>query len=56
MGLIKRFNIIAPEDIEIGERAIISAGALVNKSFPDHIYAVGVPIRILDKKVEEQKA
>lgn len=28
MGLIKRFNIIAPDDIEIGERAIIGAGAL----------------------------
>lgn len=45
-------TIIAPDDIEIGERAIIGAGALVNKSVPDHSYAVGVPIRILDKKVE----
>lgn len=46
-------NIISPDDIEIGERAIIGAGALVNKSVPDHSYAVGVPIRILDKKVED---
>ena len=45
-------TIIAPDDIEIGESAIIGAGALVNKSVPDHSYAVGVPIRILDKKVE----
>lgn len=46
-------NIIAPDDIEIGERAIIGAGALVNKSVPDHSYAVGVPIRILEKRVED---
>lgn len=48
-----RANIIAPSDIVIGKRAIIGAGALVNKSVPDHSYAVGVPIKILDKKVED---
>ena len=46
-----RCNIIAPDDIEIGYKAVIGAGALVNKSVPDNSYAVGVPIRILDKKV-----
>ena len=48
-----RSNIIAPTDSEIGKRAIIGAGALINKSVPDYSYAVGVPIRILDKKVNE---
>lgn len=43
-------NIIAPDDIEIGERAIIGAGALVNKSIPEGKTAVGVPCRIIEKK------
>lgn len=43
-------NIIAPDDIEIGERAIIGAGALVNKSIPKGKTAVGVPCRIIEKK------
>ena len=46
-------NIIAPDDIEVGERAIIGAVALVNKSAQDYSYVVGVPRRILDKKVEK---
>ena len=45
-----RANIIAPSNIEIGERSIIGAGTLVNRSVPDHSVAVGVPCRILDKK------
>ena len=45
-----RTSIIAPSDIEIGERSIIGAGTLVNRSIPDHSVAVGVPCRILDKK------
>ena len=45
-----RCNIIAPHDIEIGEGAIIGAGSLVNRSVPPHSIAVGVPIRILEKK------
>lgn len=47
-----RANIIAPCDIEIGERSIIGACTLVNKSIPDHSIAVGIPCKILDKKVE----
>lgn len=43
---------LPPHDIEIGERSIIGAGALVNKSVPDRSYAVGVPIKILEKTVE----
>ena len=47
-----RANIIAPSDIEIGGRSIIGACTLVNKSIPDHSIAVGIPCKILDKKVE----
>lgn len=48
-----RANIIAPKDIEIGERSIIGAGSLVNKSVPDHSIAVGVPCRLLEKRVND---
>lgn len=44
-----RASIIAPKDIEIGEKAIVGAMALVNKSVPDGKTAVGVPCRILEK-------
>ncbi len=45
-----RATIIAPEDIEIGERAIIGAQTLVNKSIPPGKTAVGSPCRILDRE------
>lgn len=45
-----RASIIAPEDIEIGEGAIIGAQTLVNKSVPAHQTAVGVPCRIIEKQ------
>jgi acetyltransferase-like isoleucine patch superfamily enzyme len=45
-----RASIIAPEDVEIGEGAIIGAQTLVNKSVPAHQTAVGVPCRIIDKQ------
>lgn len=48
-----RANIIAPNDIEIGERSIIGAGSLINKSVPDHSIAVGVPCRLLEKRVND---
>lgn len=48
-----RSSIIAPHDIEIGERTIVGAQTLVNKSIPSHSYAVGVPCRILDKIIED---
>ena len=44
-----RASIIAPQDIEIGEKAIIGAQSLVNKSIPAGKIAVGVPCRILEK-------
>ncbi len=44
-----RASIIAPNDIEIGEGAIVGAMTLVNKSVPAGRIAVGVPCRILDK-------
>lgn len=45
-----RAIILAPTDIEIGEKAIVGAGTLVNKSIPAGASAVGVPARILEKK------
>ena len=44
-----RANIIAPHDIEIGERAVVGAQTLVNKSVPAGKTAVGIPCRILEK-------
>lgn len=43
-----RASIIAPKDIEIGEKAIVGAMTLVNKSVPDGKTAVGIPCRILE--------
>lgn len=45
-----RASIIARNDLEIGENAIVGAMTLVNKSIPDEKTAVGVPCRILEKK------
>lgn len=42
-------SIIAPKDIEIGEKAIVGAMTLVNKSIPAGKTAVGIPCRILEK-------
>ena len=44
-----RANIIAPHNIEIGERAVVGAQTLVNKSVPAGKTAVGIPCRILEK-------
>ena len=44
-----RASIIAPQDIEIGEKAIVGAMTLVNKSVPAGKTAVGVPCRVLEK-------
>lgn len=44
-----RCNILAGgEGIEIGEKSIIGAGSLVNKSIPEHAKAVGVPAKIIE--------
>ena len=47
-----RASIIAPHDIEIGEKAIVGAMTLVNKSVPAGKTAVGVPCRILEEKTK----
>ncbi len=44
-----RANIIARNDIEIGENAVIGAQSLVNKSVPAGRTAIGVPCKILEK-------
>lgn len=47
-----RASIIAPKgDVEIGEKAIVGTMTLVNKSIPAGMTAVGVPCRILEKRV-----
>lgn len=42
-----RVSIIAPQDVEIGEGAVIGAQSLVNKSVPDKKTAVGVPCKVI---------
>lgn len=50
-----RCNVISGvEGISIGEESIIGAGALVNRSIPDHSRAAGVPIRILQGKGSDE--
>ena len=44
-----RASIIAPHDIELGEKSVVGAMTLVNKSVPAGKTAVGVPCRILEK-------
>lgn len=45
-----RAIITARTDLEIGERAVVGAGTLVNKSVPNDTTVVGVPCKILDKR------
>lgn len=45
-----RANITARHDIVIGEKAIIGAGTLVNKSVPDRTTCIGVPGKIIEPK------
>ena len=40
--------------ITVGEKSIIGAGSLVNRDVPKGSVAVGVPIKILDKGVENE--
>ena len=46
---IRAIILSGKEGIVIGENATIGAGALVNKSVPDHATAVGVPAKIILK-------
>ena len=43
-----RANIIARTDIEIGEKAVVGACTLVNKSIPAGKTVVGIPCKIVD--------
>lgn len=46
-----RASVITPSgDVVIGKGAVVGAAALVNQSVPADKLAVGVPIRIMDKK------
>lgn len=42
--------IVAREDMEIGEKAVVGACTLVNRSIPANATAVGIPCRILKDK------
>lgn len=44
-----RASLIAPVDIVIGNKAIVGAMALINKSVPAERTAVGIPCRILER-------
>jgi len=55
--IIRRGAWIAPgciilQGVEIGEKAVIGTGAVVNKSIPSNCVAVGVPAKVI-KKFEE---
>ena len=50
-----RASITARHNIEIGEKAIVGAMSLVNKSVPDGVTVVGVPAKPLIKNKEEHK-
>ena len=43
-------NSVVFPDVEIGENTIIGAGTVVNKDLPANCTAVGVPVRIIEKK------
>lgn len=45
-----RASITARHDIEIGEKAIVGAMSLVNKSIPAGATAVGVPCKVITTK------
>lgn len=45
-----RANIIAPHDIIIGEKAVVGAQTLVNKSIPAGCTAVGIPCKLIKKE------
>lgn len=46
-----RASVVAPKgDVVIGEKAIVGAQTLLNKSIPAGRVAVGVPCRIIEKK------
>lgn len=45
-------SIVARQDIRIGENAIIGACSLVNKSIPNDVTAVGIPIHVIDSKID----
>ncbi len=46
-----RASIITPSgDVVLGQNCVVGAATLVNKSIPADKLAVGVPVRILDKK------
>lgn len=47
-------SIIAKNDVIIGENVMVGACSLVNKSLPDNCTAVGVPCRILKKKLNTE--
>ena len=41
--------------VTIGENAVVGACTLVNKDIPDGATAVGVPCRIIEKRVDENE-
>lgn len=47
-----RASIIARNDIVLGENSIVGAQALVNKSIPAGMTAIGIPCKIVGKKDE----
>jgi maltose O-acetyltransferase len=48
-------NVTILPGVEIGDRAVIGAGAVVTKDIPPRSVAVGVPARIIKKLAESTK-
>jgi len=44
-------NVTILKGVKIGNGAVIGAGSLVNKDIPDNTLAVGVPAKVIKKKV-----
>jgi acetyltransferase-like isoleucine patch superfamily enzyme len=42
------------QGVEVGEGAIVGAGALVNKSIPSHTVALGVPAKTMELSVPDE--
>ena len=45
-------NVVVLDGVNIGSGCVVGASAVVTKSLPDNSVAVGVPARIISKRVE----
>lgn len=48
-------NVMVLDGVKIGDGAIIAAGAVVSKDIPDYAVAMGVPIKIVKYRYDQEK-